>query len=367
MTMLKLHNVSKTIGEQVILHPMDLSIQAGEFIVVIGPSGSGKSTFLRLVSGLETPCIGDIWMQDKNMATTPPAKRDIAMVFQDYALYPHMSVFDNMAYGLKMRGQTTIAIKKRVHEVAESLGLMPLLHRKPGGLSGGQKQRVAMGRALVRKPSLFLFDEPLSNLDLNLKSQLRFELKQLHQSTQQTFIYVTHDQAEAMMLATRVLVLNHGRVEQFDTPLALYHRPASLFVGTFMSLYSMNLFEGYLDLSEKTVVLSDGVCLPLPELYQSLGDKEKVIIGIRAEDMRPALPEDVFTIKVKELLVDDMGADLLIHLSLEAGERLLLMRLSRQQRTSESITSVSFDNVTAHIFLASSGERIGGWYDKTNG
>ncbi|MCX7115515.1 MAG: ATP-binding cassette domain-containing protein [Gammaproteobacteria bacterium] len=363
--MVILKEVGKSISGQAILHSMDLSVQKGELIVIIGPSGSGKSTLLRLVAGLEELSAGQIWINGQNMHHVPPAKRDIAMVFQNYALYPHMSVFDNMAYGLKMRKQPADKIKQRVETVASSLGLVDLLHRKPQALSGGQQQRVAMGRALVRQPSLFLFDEPLSNLDFTLKGQLRLEIKQLHQATQTTSIYVTHDQVEAMTLATRILVLNQGRVEQFDTPAMLYHQPASLFVGTFMGLHSMNLLQGHVNLEQNCIDIFEDFKLPMPVLTKTVTSGEKVWVGIRPEDMRVAeVNEGGLVLKVNEVSVDDMGADLWVRVVTADFSIPLMLRLLDRDKKTASISAISFNQLKAHLFLTSSGERIGGWDDK---
>ncbi|MDN6109615.1 MAG: sn-glycerol-3-phosphate ABC transporter ATP-binding protein UgpC, partial [Enterobacterales bacterium] len=228
MARLKLQTVSKSYdGKNAIIKGIDLDVADGEFIVMVGPSGCGKSTLLRMVAGLEETTGGDIYIDDDRVTHKEPKDRGVAMVFQNYALYPHMSVFDNMAYGLKIRGLGKELIRTKVEEVAAILELGPLLNRKPSELSGGQRQRVAMGRAIVREPAVFLFDEPLSNLDAKLRVQMRLELQQLHRRLKTTSLYVTHDQVEAMTLAQRVIVLNKGVAEQIGTPTEIYHRPAS--------------------------------------------------------------------------------------------------------------------------------------------
>ncbi len=233
--------VHKSYGDQEIIHGVDCEIDDGEFIVVVGPSGCGKSTLLRMVAGLESVTAGEIFIDGRSVNNLEPAERDIAMVFQNYALYPHMSVFDNMAYGLKIRRLPKAEIAERVNKAARILELTPVvLSRKPSQLSGGQRQRVAMGRAIVREPAVFLFDEPLSNLDAKLRVQMRLEIKKLQQDLGVTSIYVTHDQIEAMTLGHRLLVLNDGNVEQLGTPIELYERPATIFVAGFIGSPSMN-------------------------------------------------------------------------------------------------------------------------------
>ncbi|WP_347321904.1 sn-glycerol-3-phosphate ABC transporter ATP-binding protein UgpC, partial [Ralstonia pseudosolanacearum] len=241
MAKLSLRNVQKHYAGLQVVHGIDMEIGDGEFIVIVGPSGCGKSTLLRMVAGLEAITGGEVWIGDRVVNELEPAERDIAMVFQNYALYPHMTVFDNMAYGLKIRGLPKSEILARVQQAAGILELGKLLERKPRQLSGGQRQRVAMGRAIVREPAVFLFDEPLSNLDAKLRVQMRLELKELHRRLRTTSLYVTHDQVEAMTLADRMMVLSGGRVEQIGTPLEVYARPASTFVAGFIGSPPMNL------------------------------------------------------------------------------------------------------------------------------
>jgi multiple sugar transport system ATP-binding protein len=238
-----LRNVSKSFGDIVIIPSLDLAIEDGEFVVFVGPSGCGKSTLLRLIAGLEDVTAGKIEIDGADVTEAPPAKRGLSMVFQSYALYPHMSVRGNIAFGLKMAGEPKEAIARKVDKAAATLNLTPYLDRKPRQLSGGQRQRVAIGRAIVREPKAFLFDEPLSNLDAALRVQMRLEITQLHQDLKTTMIYVTHDQVEAMTMADKIVVLNAGRIEQVGAPLELYNNPANLFVAGFIGSPRMNLVK----------------------------------------------------------------------------------------------------------------------------
>src|SRR5438105_9052421 len=244
--MAKVHfrRVTKCYGELEVIHGIDLDVADGEFIVIVGPSGCGKSTLLRMVAGLETISTGEITIGARVVNALEPKDRDIAMVFQNYALYPHMSVSGNMAYGLKIRGMARSEIDAKVKRAAEILELGPLLDRKPRQLSGGQRQRVAMGRAIVREPAVFLFDEPLSNLDAKLRVQMRFEIQKLHRRLSTTSLYVTHDQVEAMTLAQRMIVMNAGRAEQIGTPMDVYQNPQTMFVAGFIGSPAMNFMTG---------------------------------------------------------------------------------------------------------------------------
>ena len=244
MTAVEFKNIQKNFGDQKILKKIDLQISQGEFLVLVGPSGCGKSTLLRILAGLETPTEGDVLINGQSVLSKEPKDRDLAMVFQSYALYPHLSVFENLAFGLRLRGIGESEIKSRVQETADILKIQDLLDRKPKALSGGQRQRVALGRALVRKSSILLFDEPLSNLDANLRNQMRYEIKRLHQLTRSTIIYVTHDQVEATTLGNRIAVLNQGRIEQIDAAQKIYERPATTFVASFIVLPEINFLPG---------------------------------------------------------------------------------------------------------------------------
>src|SRR5262245_57141080 len=244
MGAITLEHVNKTFDKVTVIHNVDLEIADGEFVVFVGPSGCGKSTLLRLIAGLEDTTAGRIWIDGADATRTPPAKRGLAMVFQSYALYPHMSVYNNIAFPLKMAGEDRGKIKQKVEAAAGILNLTGFLDRRPGQLSGGQRQRVAIGRAIVRQPKAFLFDEPLSNLDAALRTNMRIEISELHQSLETTMIYVTHDQVEAMTMADKIVVLNAGKIEQVGSPLELYRKPANIFVAGFIGSPKMNLLEG---------------------------------------------------------------------------------------------------------------------------
>jgi multiple sugar transport system ATP-binding protein len=282
-------HVTKKFGDFTALNDLDINIEDKEFLVLVGPSGCGKTTALRCLAGLEEITLGRILIGNQVVNDVPPKDRDIAMVFQSYALYPHMTVFDNMAFGLKLRKVPKDEIKRRVEEAAQILGIENLLKRKPRELSGGQRQRVAVGRAIVREPKVFLFDEPLSNLDAKLRVQTRAEISKLHQRLQTTFIYVTHDQVEAMTMASRIAVMNKGVLQQLDTPQNLYDRPANLFVAGFIGSPAMNFFPAKLRKDGNTLMVDGGdFAVKVPEgkvdVYSPYVGKE-VIFGVRPEDI----------------------------------------------------------------------------------
>jgi multiple sugar transport system ATP-binding protein len=288
MAEVALRQVVKKYGEVEAVRAIDLDIPNNEFVVLVGPSGCGKSTTLRMIAGLEEITSGNILIGGEVVNDLPPKDRDIAMVFQNYALYPHMTAFENMSFGLKLRKFPKAEIRKRVEHAARILDITELLERRPKALSGGQRQRVAMGRAIVRNPKVFLFDEPLSNLDAKLRVQMRTEIKRVHQKVKTTTVYVTHDQVEAMTLADRVVVMNAGRIEQIGTPQELYHKPATRFVAGFIGSPAMNFFPCQLEQSGAglNARLSDTIALPVPASraarYQSAAGKE-VVLGLRPE------------------------------------------------------------------------------------
>jgi len=315
-------HVTKRFGDVVAVNDLTLEIPDKEFLVLVGPSGCGKSTVIRLLAGLETPTQGDVYLEDRLVNDMPAKDRDIAMVFQSYALYPHMSVFDNMAFGLRMHGTRRDEIQRRVRDAAQILGIEDLLKRKPVQLSGGQRQRVALGRAIVREPAVFLFDEPLSNLDAKLRVQTRTELSKLHQRLQTTFIYVTHDQIEAMTMATRIAVLKDGVLQQVGTPEDLYFRPGNVFVAGFIGSPAMNFFDAvvkgsadkpYLDTEAFQVqVQSEKAPVLVPYIGQT------VIFGIRPEDIHDVdfLPAHVRaqTVRARVYVTEMIGNEKFLHL-----------------------------------------------------
>ena len=362
MAKLSLRNVQKTYaGGTQVVHGIDMEIADGEFIVIVGPSGCGKSTLLRMVAGLETITGGAVHIGDKVVNDLEPAARDIAMVFQNYALYPHMSVYDNMAYGLKIRGMSKAEIEQRVKHAAGILELAPLLERKPRALSGGQRQRVAMGRAIVREPSVFLFDEPLSNLDAKLRVQMRLELKDLHRRLKTTSLYVTHDQVEAMTLADRMMVLNGGRVEQIGTPLEVYSRPASTFVASFIGSPPMNLVpvarNGGGDAQMRVLPKEgEGSTATLGHLPMGLHLPEQALMGLRPEHVEPcAAHEAIANVDVR--VVEALGADSFAYGTL--GGQPIVVRLDSQMpvRAGDKLPiTASADHL--HFFDMQNGKRI---------
>ena len=363
MATVKINSVSQFYGQQRILDNIHLEIAHGEFVVVVGPSGCGKSTLLRLVAGLDRVSQGDILINDQCINRIPPAKRDIAMVFQHYALYPHMTVYQNMAYGLKIRKIPNKEIKKQVSEVAKLLQLEPYLQRKPAALSGGQRQRVAMGRAIVRSPAVFLFDEPLSNLDAKLRTEMRQEIKKLHQQLNTTSLYVTHDQTEAMTMADRVVVLNKGCIEQVGTPRELYHYPASIFVAGFMGHHPMNLVPVKLDSEERIRLSNTALTVSLPGIAAQSKHQDAFILGIRPEHVHVSVLPSADSIAVKVEWIEDMGADMLLQLVSACGHLRLSARVTADVNAFTEALYIHLDWQRASLFCKDTGKRIGGWSD----
>jgi multiple sugar transport system ATP-binding protein len=314
-----LRGVSKTYdGRTGVLHAIDLDVRHGEFVVFVGPSGCGKSTLLRMIAGLESISAGDVLIVGKVVNALPPRSRDIAMVFQDYALYPHKTLFDNMAFGLRLRKTPEDEIRRRVHEAAKLLRIDGMLDRRPAALSGGQRQRVAIGRAIVREPKVFLFDEPLSNLDAQLRNEMRSEIKRLHQRLGATIIYVTHDQVEAMTLADRIAVLSAGRRMQYDTPDAIYHRPATTFVATFIGAPPMNLVDCRLDGDAADL---GGLRVPLaPRMLAGHAGGSALKLGVRPENLRLARADGDIALPAAVSLLEPLGAEVLVTLKLGVAE-----------------------------------------------
>ncbi len=325
---------------------IDLSIRDGEFIVLVGPSGCGKSTLLRMVAGLEDITAGEVRIGDRVVNKVDPADRDIAMVFQNYALYPHMTVRENMAYGLKNRRTPAAEIEARVAEAARMLELGPYLDRKPRALSGGQRQRVAMGRAVVRQPAAFLFDEPLSNLDAKLRVSMRGEIRRLQRRLGTTSLYVTHDQLEAMTLADRLVVLNAGRIEQVGAPLEIYHRPASTFVASFIGSPAMNLIDAEV---RGRALRVGGTVL---ETAAPLGAEGPVTLGIRAEDLHPAASGLPFRLD----FVEELGAQRLVHGHVEGQP--LTVAMGPQAGFADEMR-LAVEASALHLFDTGTGRRIG--------
>ena len=328
MAAVEIRDVHKTYPGQAVevIKGIDASVADGEFLVMLGPSGCGKSTLLRMVAGLEAITRGDIVIGGRVVNGLEPKDRDIAMVFQNYALYPHMSVYDNIAYGLRIRGLSKAEIDAKVREAAALLEIGAFLDRKPRNLSGGQRQRVAMGRAIVRDPQVFLFDEPLSNLDAKLRTQMRVEIKRLQTRLGVTSLYVTHDQVEAMTLADRLMVMNAGVAEQVGTPMEVYHRPASTFVAGFIGSPAMNFLTGRISQAGDGVELPGGETLAYARPLGSAG--QPVTVGIRPEHLTldPTAPPGA-SIQVTAELVEALGADTLVHCRVGAGDGALLARL----------------------------------------
>ena len=354
MANLKIKNLQKGFEGFSIIKGIDLEVNDREFVVFVGPSGCGKSTLLRLIAGLEEVTDGTIELDGRDITEVSPAKRDLAMVFQTYALYPHMSVRKNMSFALDLAGVPKTEVEKKVNEAARILELGPLLERKPKHLSGGQRQRVAIGRAIVRNPKIFLFDEPLSNLDAALRVQMRLELARLHQELQATMIYVTHDQVEAMTLADKVVVLNGGRIEQVGSPLDLYHQPANLFVAGFLGTPKMGFLKGRvsrLDAQSCEVELDAGTRIQLPLSGPSLSPGSPVTLGIRPEHLNLAKPGEC-SLTVTADVGERLGSDTYCHVITACGEPLTLrIRGDMASRYGEQL-QLHLDSEHCHLFDA---------------
>lgn len=349
MATVTLRNVKKSFGSTEVIHGVDVAIEDGEFIVIVGPSGCGKSTLLRMVAGLETVTSGEVFIGDDLANEKEPMDRDIAMVFQNYALYPHMSVRQNMGYGLKIKGLPKATIAQKVQEAAKLLQLEPLLDRKPRQLSGGQRQRVAMGRAIVREPAVFLFDEPLSNLDAKLRVQMRLEIRELQEKLGITSLYVTHDQVEAMTMADRMIVMNGGVVEQIGTPLEVYETPHTLFAAQFIGSPAMNVFDARL---EGGVARVGGV-----EIGAAPDLKADVKLGIRPEHL---VRDEQGPIAAKVLMAEPLGANTLLHGNLAAtGDAITISMPGVHPVGDKGIElrfSVKPDHI--HLFDGQTGQRL---------
>ena len=352
MATLVLDDLRKSFAKTAVLHRVDLALASGEMLVIVGASGCGKSTLLRLVAGLEEPTGGRIVLDGLDVATRDPAERDIAMVFQNYALYPHMTVFDNMAYGLRIRNLPKPEIRRRVDEAAALLELSALLDRKPRQLSGGQRQRVAMGRAIVREPKLFLFDEPLSNLDATLRVTMRAEIRRLQRRMGVTSLFVTHDQVEAMTLGDRLLVLHQGRAVQLATPIEVFNRPANTYVAGFIGAPAMNLLPAILSHGGTAATLAIGLTIVFADGRRAGADGRKIVIGIRPEHLE--LDPNGLVLPVD--LVEPLGSETVVIGKLDDGT-MMTIKLPGAG-VSDAFLRVALPPRHVHVFDAASGLRL---------
>ncbi len=361
MAGLILKNITKVYedSQQKSVDNFSIDIEDKEFIILVGPSGCGKSTTLRMIAGLEEITSGELYIGDRLVNNVSPKDRDIAMVFQSYALYPHMTVFDNMAFGLKIKKVPKDEIKRRVHEAAKTLDIEHLLDRKPKALSGGQRQRVALGRAIVREPAVFLMDEPLSNLDAKLRVQMRSEIGKLHKRLQTTFIYVTHDQTEAMTMGTRIVVMKDGVVQQIDSPQNLYEHPVNLFVAGFMGSPQMNFIDATLSEEDGELYLTfDGgkIKVPADRINDKVREKigQEVTFGIRPENIHDEeafismYPENIIDVKVD--IVEMMGAETYLYITIGNGTSGIARVNPRTTAKVGDRIKVAFDLTKLHIF-----------------
>ena len=352
MASVEIADVRKSFGSHQVIKGVSVDIADGEFVILVGPSGCGKSTLLRMLAGLEHITSGEIRIGERVVNDLPPKDRDIAMVFQNYALYPHMTVAENMAFSLVLKGASKTDISERVKPAAAILGLSDLLDRYPRQLSGGQRQRVAMGRAIVRDPQVFLFDEPLSNLDAKLRVSMRTEIKNLHQRLATTTVYVTHDQIEAMTMADKIVVMHDGIVEQIGAPLELYDRPNNLFVAGFIGSPAMNMLHGRLDPDDPArFVTNDGVALPVAPLSQDARGRD-LVYGVRPEAIALGGP-----VEVKVVVVEPTGSESQVVGMLGSTEITCVFRERISTRPDQTM-NVSIDPAAVHLFDAQTGERL---------
>jgi multiple sugar transport system ATP-binding protein len=353
MARVQVSNIRKAYSSLEVIHGIDINIDDGEFVVLVGPSGCGKSTLLRMIAGLEEISGGEIRIGEKLVNNLPPAERDIAMVFQNYALYPHKTVAANMGFSLKMRKMSKEEVTDRITKAADILGLQPYLNRYPRQLSGGQRQRVAMGRAIVRDPHVFLFDEPLSNLDAKLRVQMRVEIRELHQRLNTTTIYVTHDQIEAMTMADKIVVMDSGTVAQIGPPLELYDKPANLFVASFIGSPSMNLIEGVIKAgSKKTQLINPEITFDLPA-HKALKDGMKITAGIRPEFIKVGTGKH----KAKLTVIEQTGAE--THIVMRT-KNLDIVSVSHGRQIMKPGQALAFDlpEKHLHLFDTNTGNRL---------
>ncbi len=355
MAEVEIRDARKAYGSAQILHGVSVDIADGEFVVLVGPSGCGKSTLLRMIAGLESITGGEIAIDKRVVNDVPPKERDIAMVFQNYALYPHMTVADNMGFSLKLKNAPQAETARKVRQAADILGLVPYLDRYPRQLSGGQRQRVAMGRAIVRNPKVFLFDEPLSNLDAKLRVAMRAEVKQLHQRLKTTIVYVTHDQIEAMTMADKIVVMNDGRVEQIGEPLELYDRPQNRFVAGFIGSPAMNFLSGRMaaDVGKDRFEAEGGITLPI-DPASAVPPGHPLVIGIRPEHLTLAAQG----IKAEVIVVEPTGSEIQVNARAATGDEIVVVFRERHSFTpGEAITLMPQPGML-HLFDGETGQRI---------
>ena len=342
MAIIELKNIEKSFGTNKVINGFNIKINDGEFVVLVGPSGCGKSTLLRMISGLESVDKGEIYLDKKLINNLIPSKRGIAMVFQSYALYPHMDVFQNMAFGLKMEKLSKTEINQKVNEAAKTLQIEDLIKRKPKQLSGGQRQRVAIGRAITRNPKIFLFDEPLSNLDAALRSEMRVEISKLHKKLNTNMIYVTHDQVEAMTLADKIVILNQGNIEQHGTPSEIYKNPNNVFVAEFIGTPKMNILK----INKEKIINKNTIKLLKNEIkFENYGFEDEIYLGIRPEDISMNIKDEI-KLDIKIDLIENLGFEKIIHSSIFDNDFVI--------KTSENITDqnnkISFQKNKIYLF-----------------
>ncbi|MFK7792936.1 MAG: ABC transporter ATP-binding protein [Devosiaceae bacterium] len=353
MADLSLRNLVKFYDKTQVLHSINLEVSDGEFVVFVGPSGCGKSTTLRMIAGLEEITEGEIEIAGRVVNNLEPKDRDIAMVFQNYAIYPHMSVRKNISFGLRSSSLSKPDKEARIDEVAGILGMTDLLHRKPAQLSGGQRQRVAIGRAMVRDPAVFLFDEPLSNLDAQLRTQMRLEIKKLHRRVKNTIIFVTHDQVEAMTMADRIVIMKDGHIQQIGTPAEVYHAPANTFVAQFIGAPSMNLLAGIYE--DGGVTLFNGARVDMPDRAAASGIE--VLIGVRPEDIGPVADGGDTLLEGSVSVAEPLGAETLLYVDVD-GKEVIASGSGRNPPKAGDALGLAADPSLMHLFDANSGEAI---------
>ncbi|WP_303974200.1 ABC transporter ATP-binding protein [Streptococcus merionis] len=361
MSKIQFHHISKAYDHKLVIKDFNLDITKKEFVIFVGPSGCGKSTLLRMIAGLEEITDGELMIEDRIVNHLSPAERDIAMVFQNYALYPHMTVRDNIGYSLKIKGYSKEEIAKTVYKVVTILGLESYLDCKPGQLSGGQKQRVAMGRAMVRNPKVFLMDEPLSNLDAKLRGQMRVEIATLYQELDATFIYVTHDQTEAMTLGTRIVVLKDGVIQQIDTPYNLFHLPCNMFVASFIGSPPMNFIPVNISgTREQTLLLFDRASIDFSDYFFHFKGHQRAVLGIRANDILltdPTSAENIFIGKIEAY--EMLGDDSLVYVGVEQLTESLVVKVSSKDIYDVGqVVGIAFKLYKIHLFDVETEENL---------